>query len=200
MNQRHPPALALLEFDSIAAGIVAADAIAKKAQLAVLITGTVQPGRLLVLLAGNVANVEECIDAGRAAGGSALVDEVYLPGVHEQVVAALAGDRQTEPVEALGIVETNSAASAIRSADAALKGANVFLLELRFSDGLGGKGLCFFTGAVTDVEAAVEQGSEAVSPGQLVHAAVISQLSPEVAVDLLASTSYSGKSPSSSGR
>ena len=42
MNQ---PALALIDFDSIAAGIEAADAMAKRAQIELLRVGTVQPGR-----------------------------------------------------------------------------------------------------------------------------------------------------------
>lgn len=178
------PALALLEFDSIAAGIVAADAMAKKAPLDRLVTGTAQPGRLLVLLAGDVAAVEECVAAGRLAGSGALMDEVYLPGVHIQVVAALAGARQLPLEDALGMVETSSAASAIHAADAGLKGADVRLLELRLSDGLGGKGLCFFTGPVADVETAVELGSAAVTPGRLIHAATIPRLSPELAEGL----------------
>ena len=186
----HAPALALLEFDSSAAGFVAADVMAKKAPLDRLVTGTVQPGRLLVLLAGEVASVEECLEAGRAAGAGALLDEVYLPGVHGQVIAALAGVRQIPPEDALGMVETGSAASAIRAGDAGLKGADVRLLELRLSDGLGGKGLCFFTGPLSDVEASVELGAAAVSPGQLVHAAVITRLSPELAAGLGMTTHF----------
>lgn len=184
------PALALLEFDSIAAGIVAADVMAKKAPLDRLVTGTVQPGRLLVLLAGEVASVEACLAVGRTAGSGALMDEVYLPGVHGQVVAALAGVRQLPLEDALGMVETLTAASAIHAADAGLKGADVRLLELRLSDGLGGKGICFFTGALTDVEAAVEISSVAVTPGRMVHAAVITRLSPELAAGLQVGTTF----------
>lgn len=180
----HAPALALLEFDSIAAGIVAADEMAKKAPLERLVVGTVQPGRLLVLLAGEVAGVEECLAVGRTTGSGALMDAVYLPGVHAQVVAALAGARQLPLEDALGMVETVTAASAIHAADAGLKGADVRLLELRLSDGLGGKGLCFFTGPLTDVETAVEISSTAVTPGRMVHAAVITRISPELAEGL----------------
>ncbi|MFV2071815.1 MAG: BMC domain-containing protein, partial [Thermoanaerobaculales bacterium] len=55
------PALALIDFGSIAAGIEAADAMAKRAQVAVLRAGTVQPGRYLVLIGGSVADVEESL-------------------------------------------------------------------------------------------------------------------------------------------
>ena len=51
------PALALLEFDSVAAGIVAGDAMVKRAPITALHTGTVQPGHYLVLIAGEVGDV-----------------------------------------------------------------------------------------------------------------------------------------------
>ncbi|MBI3286863.1 MAG: BMC domain-containing protein, partial [Chloroflexi bacterium] len=49
------PALALVEFSSIAVGIQAGDAMAKRAPIATLRAGTVQPGKYLVLIAGEVA-------------------------------------------------------------------------------------------------------------------------------------------------
>ena len=61
------PALALIEFDSIAAGIEAGDAMAKKAPIAQIVAGTVQPGKYLVLVSGAVADVEESLGAGLAA-------------------------------------------------------------------------------------------------------------------------------------
>ena len=46
------PALALLELDSIAAGIEAGDAMAKRAPIEILRAGTVHPGKYLVLVGG----------------------------------------------------------------------------------------------------------------------------------------------------
>ena len=56
-------AIALLEYSSIAAGIVAGDAMVKRAELAVIHAGTVQPGRYLLLVGGEVADVAEALDA-----------------------------------------------------------------------------------------------------------------------------------------
>jgi len=110
------PALALIEFDSIAAGIEAGDAMAKKAPVARIVAGTVQPGKYLVLVAGAVADVEEALAAGLAVGASAVLDHVYLPGVHPDVVDALAGGRQPRQVDALGVVETRTVAATIIAA------------------------------------------------------------------------------------
>ncbi len=183
------PALALIEFDSIATGILAGDAMVKKAPVARITGGTVHPGKYLVLISGEVGPVQEALAAGLAAGSGAVVDHVYLPGVHPDVPASIAAARRPGPVEALGIVETASVAAAIQAADAGLKGAQVTLLELRLADGLGGKGLAFFIGSVTDVEAAVSIGCDAIADGgRLLNAVVIPRLHAEM-VDNLVQTS-----------
>jgi microcompartment protein CcmL/EutN len=164
----HPlrPALALVELASIAVGIEAGDAMVKRAPVDVVHAGTIHPGRYLVLVAGTVADVEEALAAGIDVGASCLVDSVFLPNVHAQVVAALRGSRRSGSGEALGIVETATVSATIEAADAGVKGARVELLELRLGDGLGGKGYLLFDGSVADVEAAVAIAVERISdPG-----------------------------------
>ena len=177
------PALALLEFDSIAAGITTGDAMVKRAPLDLIKAGTVQPGKYLVLIGGKVADVEEAIDAARTTEPNTLVDIVFLPDVHPDVVAAVAGARRTDDGEALGIIETTTVAAIIQAADAGIKGARVTLRELRMADGLGGKGYLLFGGSVADVEAGVSIGSALVG-GQLIKDSVISQLHPEMSDNL----------------
>ena len=157
------PAIALLEFDSIAVGIEAGDAMAKRAPIDVLRSGTIHPGKYLVLVGGTVGDVEEAFLAGREVGGPCLLDTVFLPNVHAQVVAALRGVRLAGRGEALGIIETETVASVICAADAGVKGANVQLLDLRLGDGIGGKGYLLFDGAVSEVEAAVTIACERVT-------------------------------------
>jgi microcompartment protein CcmL/EutN len=177
------PALALLEFSSIAAGIQAADAMVKRAPIDVIRAGTVQPGKYLVLIGGQVADVEESLAAGREVGGAAavLVDVVYLPQVHPEVVEAIGGGRVPRVTDALGVIETTTVAAAIHAADAGIKGAEVRLVEVRLADGLGGKGIVLFSGLVADVEAAVEIGVGVLErPELLVRQVVIPQLHPQM--------------------
>lgn len=173
------PAIALLEFSSIATGIEAGDAMIKRAPVDRILAGTVQPGHYLVLVSGDVAPVEEALSAGRETGSADLRDTLFLPNVHPSVVTALAGELQILPADALGVVETQTVASAIQAADAGVKGAEVNLLRLRLADGLGGKGLVLFTGLVADVETAVEIGST-IAQEQLLRQVVISQLHDEM--------------------
>ncbi len=186
------PALVLLDFSSIAAGIHAADAMIKRADLEVIRAGTVQPGRYLILAGGTVAEVEEALAAGREAGTGALLDEVFLPNVHPAVVEGIGGKRIPEQHSSLGIIETASAAAAIRAADAGVKGALVELVEIRLADGLGGKGIVLFSGLVADVEAAVELGVGVLDrPGQLVYQVVIPQLHQGMWQNVAEATSFS---------
>jgi microcompartment protein CcmL/EutN len=180
MNQ---PALALLEFDSIAIGIQAGDAMIKRAPVETIQSGTVQPGHYLVMVTGDVAPVEEAVDAGQEVGRGALLDTVLLPNVHPGVVAGIAGGRELENDDALGVVETKTVAAAIHAADAGLKGAEVTLWQLRLADGLGGKGLAYFAGLVADVEAAVDIAVARVSE-QLVRQVIIPQLHEEMKENL----------------
>ena len=180
------PALALLEFNSIAAGIEAGDAMAKRAPIDRILSGTIQPGHYLVLVTGEVADVTEAVEAGLASGGDYLRDRLLLPNVHPGVIEALGGSRAPAATDALGIVETSTVASAIMAADAGLKGAEVQLNQLRLGDGLGGKGLALFCGVVADVEAAVAIGGDAVSD-MVVRRVVIAQLDGEMWANVNAS-------------
>lgn len=173
------PALALLEFESIAAGIEAGDAMVKRAPVARILAGTIQPGYFLVLVTGEVADVTEAVDAGMATGIDALRDQLLLPNVHPGVVSALHAEDLPQPNEALGVIETDTVASAVVAADAGLKGAEVRLIRLRLGDGLGGKGLVLFTGPVSDVEAAVGIGADIVG-AHVVRQSVIAQLHAEM--------------------
>ena len=185
-------AIGLLEFSSIAVGIDVGDAMVKRAPLEVIRAGTVHPGRYLVLVGGEVADIEEAMDAAHQKDTDSLVDELFLPDPHPELVAALTGRRSNGDGEALGIIETASVAAVIRAADAGLKGARVVLREIFLADDLGGKGYLLFSGSLTEVEEAVELGAARV-PGELVTWRVIAQLHEEMDENLQASGRFSSR-------
>jgi microcompartment protein CcmL/EutN len=188
------PALALIDFESIAVGIEAADAMAKRAQIDLIRAGTVQRGRYLVLIGGSVGDVQESVAAGREVGGDAILDHVFLPNVHPDVVTAIGGGRVPAITDALGVVETSTAAAVIHAADAGIKGADVRLVELRLADGLGGKGIVLYSGLVADVESAVEIGVGVLErPELLVRKVVIPQLHPAMWDNVSDATRFSAR-------
>jgi microcompartment protein CcmL/EutN len=193
------PALALLELDSIAAGIEAGDAMAKRAPIEVIRAGTVHPGKYLLLVGGAVADVEEALEAGREVGAASVLDVVFLPHVHPDLVAAIRGERRAAVGEALGIIETATVAAVIEAADAGLKGALVQLLEIRLADDLGGKGYLLFDGTVADVEAAVEIGAGRIAGSPGLAWRVIPRLHAEMAENLAADARFAARVRDSGG-
>lgn len=188
---RLQPALGLLELSSIAIGILVGDAMVKRSPVEVIYAGTVHPGKYLVLVAGDVAHVEEALPAGREAGSGVLIDQIYLPDAHPQVTGALRGTRRHGNRDALGVVETTTVAAIIGAADRAIKSASVELQELRYADHLGGKAYCMFNGPVDDVEAAVEVAVNGLSQtAQLVSSVVIPRIHDEMADNLEAAAEF----------
>ncbi|HEX6302196.1 MAG TPA: BMC domain-containing protein [Acidimicrobiia bacterium] len=181
------PAIALLEFDSISAGIVAGDAMVKTSPISSIHAGTVHPGNYLILASGDTASVEIALSAGRDVGGDHVSDWVFLPDIHPSVADAIVGNRDLASLteEALGIVEASTVAAVIDAADAGAKAADVTVSAVRLADGLGGKGYVLFSGEVAEVEAAIEAAVTQSGPhGTLVRADVIAQLHEEMAHNL----------------
>ena len=175
------PAIGLLEVSSLARGFVVTDAVVKKAAVTLLGSHPIAPGRYITLFWGSVAEVEESFIAGEEVAREVLVDSLLLPGADEQLIEALTSGRGRQPgLDALGILETYSITGALLAADAACKAAEVELLEIRLAHGLGGKGLWVVTGALHDVEAAVEAGEEILDSGVLVRTEIIARPHPDM--------------------
>jgi len=152
------PALAIIEFGSIAVGTRATDALVKKAAVRLERVGSFQPGRFAALFVGDVASVEESFVEGLRVGAEALLDRLMLPQVDPTVIAAALGASTDWDGECLAVIESTTLSGVIEAADAAVKGANVRLVQMRLGAGLGGKGLAHFAGDQADIEAGVEIG------------------------------------------
>ena len=153
------PALGILELSLIARGLVVADAMMKRAEVELLATRPVSGGKHLVVVAGEVDVVGEAMDAGRAAAGSAAVDDLFIPFLHEPLWSLLhepthPAEWAGGPVGAVAIVETATVCAAVEAADAAGKAALVALRDMRLATGIAGKAFFSMTGDLPDIEAA----------------------------------------------
>ncbi|MFQ6014232.1 MAG: BMC domain-containing protein [Anaerolineae bacterium] len=171
------PAIGLLEFNSVAAGIEAGDAMAKRAIVNLLEARTICPGKYMVLIGGDTGPVLESLDAGLAVAPENLVDQLFLPNVHLSLFPAIAGTVEVEITEAIGVIETVTVAATIIAADAAAKATPIVLQEIRLANGLGGKSFLVMSGTVSDVEASVAAGVNLVKEqGLLIRSVVIPRL------------------------
>ena len=155
-KKRHG-ALALLEFETVAAGILASDLMVKRAPIALLRCGTIHPGRFLILVGGSVASTEEAFMVGVQLGETkrSLAGSVFLGDVHPMLHDAVLGTRRDLAGDALAVVETRSSPALLAAVDAAVKSTPVILSELRLADDLGGHALALMSGDLTDAETAL---------------------------------------------
>ena len=174
-------AIAAVETSSIAQGTVVGDAMVKQAEVTLVEACTLSPGKYWVLIGGEVGPVRSAYARGVEVASDTLLDSLFIPQLHELVLPALRGAVPTRDDDALGVIETLSAASAIIAADRAAKTAAVTLRDLRLANGLGGKGFVFLSGEVGDVQAAVDAGrAEALEKGLLVRSVVVPRLHPQM--------------------
>jgi len=157
------PAIALIEYSSIATGILAGDEMLKKAPITVIKSGTVHNGKYLVLIGGSVASVEESYAKGLTIEPDNIIDGMILPNVHEQLHDSILGTRLKCTKESLGIIEASSVSTMIKVSDAGVKGADVNIVEIRLADDIGGKSFTIYNGSIEEIQAAVEIAKSAVT-------------------------------------
>ena len=181
------PCIGLLETSSVARGVQVADAVLKEASVELLFATPVHPGKYVMLFTGGVNDVRASAKRGAELAGPDLVDQLVIPQIHDQIVPMLKrkGGRINGQLDAVGVIETNTVASAIAAADAALKQASVDLIDIRIANGLGGKSFFVVTGEVSDVRSSVAAGAgSAQASAMLAREVVIPRPHPDLTVHL----------------
>lgn len=166
-------AIGLIELNSIAKGFEVCDTCLKTAAVELITSQSICPGKYIVFISGNVAEVNAAIANGVEIGGKYVVDSLVIPSVDDEVFPALYSTKDVGKIEALGVIETFSVVSSIYAGDAAVKAASVNLIEIRMAMGLGGKAFVAMTGKVADIKAAVAAGEEAVGDSAMLVASVV---------------------------
>jgi microcompartment protein CcmL/EutN len=178
--------LGLIELTSIAAGFQTADAMLKASAVELVLARSICSGKYMVMVRGDVAAVQAAVSAGVNASGFAVIDSFVIPNLHESIFPAISAATKVEALEALGIVESFSVASLIEGADAAVKAANIRLIEIRLAMALGGKAFVTLTGNVAAVQSAVDAGAQVVGQkGMLVNKVVIPHPRPELLNEMI---------------
>ena len=157
------PAIAIVEFTSIADGVFTTDAILKKAPIAMIKSGTVSGGRYLTIFGGTTGSVGESLTEALTVGAGSVLDHTYLPDIHPALHDAVLGQRTGCEQESVAILETDTVAANVRAAEAALKGTDVALVEIRLAEyEMSGKAISVFNGTLHEIEAAMSLAGEAL--------------------------------------
>ena len=154
-----------VELSSIGMGMQTADEMVKAANVELVMARTTCPGRYLIVVTGDTGAVTSSVQTGLHLAADMVVDSFVIPNVHESVIPAMNGTAIHDRINALGVIETYTAASCVLAADAAAKAGEVSLLDLRLSAGLGGKAFVVMTGEVSAVQSSVDAGAANVTEG-----------------------------------
>ncbi len=179
-------AIGVVELSSIATGFAVVDTMLKTGDIELLLARTICSGKYLAVIGGDIADVRTSIDAGVSIGGIAVIDECVLGNIHDAVFPAIAGSGTVQVLDALGVLEAFSVTSLIDATDAAVKAADVELVEIRLAMALGGKAFATLTGDVSSVQAAVDAGVEKLKEyGMLVNYVVIPRPSQNLLSEII---------------
>jgi len=158
------PAIALLEFDDIPAGMTTADAMLKESPVAVIRAGTIGGAGFLTILAGTTAAVQEALREGLLLAGERLRDHAFLPDIHPALYDAVLEAHRNPPGGAIGVLTTSTVTANVLALERALKGTPVTLVEVRLGDpALAGQALGIVSGELRDVQAAMELALEVIA-------------------------------------
>lgn len=174
-------AIGMVEYITVSAGMTGADTMIKTADVEIIESATVCPGKYIVIISGELSAVKASVDAAKSFDTQKVIDSFVLGNPHDSIFPAIYGATPPDKVEALGVMESFSAATAIVAADAAAKTALVDLLELRLARGMCGKSYLLLTGSVSAVTAAIDRAKqEASDRGMLLDSSVIPRPDPRL--------------------
>ena len=114
-------AIGVIELKSIPKGIEAADAALKSAGVEMVSSHPSCPGKYEIILTGSISNVSVAVAHVENRFDGYVIDSSVMGRIDEQVIKALFGTHEGKREGSLGLVETFSAASAIKAADIAVK-------------------------------------------------------------------------------
>lgn len=179
-------AIGLVEFKSIAKGIEATDEMLKSANVELIISTPLCPGKYITMVCGDVSAVKNAIKVGKNIGGIFIIDDHVIPNVHKDVFPALTATTDVNKFTSLGVIETISAVTSVVVGDIAVKSANVQLVEIRVARGLGGKGFVIITGEISSVKSAVKTCLNRLKDsGEIICTSVIASPNKELVSKIL---------------
>ena len=153
-------AIAIIEFTTVSAGIKSADMMAKTANIEIVESQAVCPGKYMTIIAGLLSAVTAAVEAAKNLCGERYISSFILGNPHDSLLPAFYGTTNVEKLHALGVLETFDAASAVMAADTAVKTAVVDLIEVRLAKGMCGKSFVTLSGEISAVAAAIASATK----------------------------------------
>jgi len=180
--------IALIEFSKIAVGIKSADIMLKTAEIDIIHSKFICPGKYSILISGDLSAVEAALFSGLEVGkkDKAVVESFLIANIADQVMQSIKkGNGNLKDLNSLGILEYNNIASIIKAADTAVKSSEIELVKLRLAMAVGGKGILIFTGETEACKQALNSVCNKVDNRYLISKALISNPNEKLKETLL---------------
>ncbi|MCG7405874.1 BMC domain-containing protein [Paenibacillus sp. ACRRX] len=173
-------AIGVIELRSISKGYETADHMLKTSPVTIHHLKPICPGKFLIIMSGDTADVQVAMDAAIAEAGEYRISDFTLHGVHPDVVEGLKRRYSSHPVDAVGIVETSTVSSGMYALNEALKQCHIHVKKMNLGMAIGGKFLAVFTGSVSDVEQGMKVFVSSMEQKRIVHHAVLRSPTEEI--------------------
>lgn len=148
-------AIGVAEFKSIAVGLDMLDKMTKTSSIDIIDNRTLCIGKFLITISGEVADVQAAIDRVKEEAGSSLIVAGVIARVMDGVVEKINARIDRTNISAIGVIETQNLSTGIICANTVKRTAQVELLRVSLTMGLGGKSVVTFTGDIASVRAAL---------------------------------------------
>jgi microcompartment protein CcmL/EutN len=178
----------LIELASIHKGFEVQDVLLKSVNVEKILARTICSGKYLIIVRGDIADVEAGLSTARQVGGYAIIDALAIANVDDRIFPALAGSTMIESpeIDGLLIIETFSVAAAIKAGDYALKEAEISILRIHAAMAVGGKGFLVITGNIDALKSSVVPAIAFLKEeGMLAGYSLITHPHPDVLRELL---------------
>lgn len=165
--------LGMVELNSIAKGIETADAMIKSAEVQLLYSKHICPGKYIIIVSGDTEAVKLSVDMGLKVGQINIIASFVLSNIHEDIINGLKRKYNYHVIKAIGVVEFTSAAEALTSLDRVLKYGDVSLVKLLMGSSIGGKCYFIITGDLSAVEEGIRFGMNGINIKKLLNKVII---------------------------
>jgi len=152
--------IVVVEFKSVARGIIVTDYMLKAARVKLILGTTLCPGKYLTIAEGDVDAVNKAMDTADRFGGRHVFSSFVISGINSEVIDAIGGRTALALQDSIGIIESLQMANLINAADISIDTAEVEFLELRLGKGCGVNSFYIITGSITSVNEAVKSSTD----------------------------------------
>lgn len=173
--------LAVVEFKSIARGIYVTDAMLKAANVNLVMSSSLCPGKYLTIIEGETSAVENSLKVADEIGKRHVFSSEIINSISPKVLEAIYGKLTGEISGSIAIIESMQIANLIGSADEVADAVDIGFADFRLARGCGVNSFYIFNGELSSVREGSRVASEyLMDRGALLAARVILGPDPEV--------------------